>query len=226
MIHLVIEGLDGTGKSTLASELHRKMLDESSIFTRWVYQTKEPGLTVKTMSHIEFSRPGIDVRSLVLTDKSLTPLERELMFYVDASQHRRFIDNQGSAIVISDRGLWSHLAYLRATLKTNQIDYHSYSICKDLIETVCAKPTRVIYLRGDLALMHSRNANANKNKDLIESNKDDYFTYVLETYEDLAFENDSCLILSACNSTSQNVETVISWLKKEFNHEQLATGNL
>lgn len=223
MIHIVIEGLDGTGKSTLAAELHQKMLQDDS-FTRWNYLTKEPGLITRTMVNVEFSRPGVDIRSIVLNDTSLNALERELLFYVDASQHRRFIENQGGAIVISDRGYWSHLAYLRATLKTGQMDYHNYALCYDLIESLCAKPTRVVYLKGTLDLMKSRNIN--KKKDLIESNKDDYFSYVLETYEDLAFENDSCLILDACNSTSQNVESVISWLKKEFNHEQLAAGNL
>lgn len=223
MIHLAIEGLDGTGKSTLAASLQETMLNDPS-FTRWIYLTKEPGLDVKTMQGVSFLRPGVDVRSMVLTDTSLTALERELLFYIDASQHRRFIDNQGSAIVISDRGLWSHYAYLKATMKTGQMDYLLYSICRDLIDNLCAVPTRTIYLKGDLELMKKRNEG--KKKDLIESNKDSYFAQVLDCYEDLAFENEKALILSAYDSTSKNVEAVINWLKKEFNHEQLRTGNL
>jgi thymidylate kinase len=216
-----IEGLDGTGKSTLASALNEALVKER--VNPWIYQTKEPGLETK-VGKIPFPRSGIDFRSIVLNDKQLTAMERELLFYVDASQHRRFIENQKDALIISDRGLWSHLAYLRATLKTGQIDYQAYSVCRDVIELTCPKPSRVIYLRGSLELMEQRNAG--KTKDVIESNGLDYFGYVLETYEDLAFENESCLILDACNSTSQNIELVINWLKKEFSHEQLRAGNL
>src|SRR6185369_10790042 len=102
---ITIEGLDGTGKSTLASALTEAMALDGG-FNRWLYQTKEPGLATK-LGKQEFNRPGIDIRTPVLNDRQLTPFERELMFYVDASQHRRFIENQGGAIVVSDRGLWS-----------------------------------------------------------------------------------------------------------------------
>lgn len=219
---ITIEGLDGTGKSTLAAALTESMALDPS-FTQWIYQTKEPGLTT-VLNKISFNRSGMDIRSAVLNDKSLTPLERELMFYVDASQHRRFIENQQEAIIVSDRGLWSHFAYLRATLKTGQMDYRSYAVCRDVIELTCPLPDRVIYLKGDLQLMEERNRG--KAKDVIESNGLEYFGHVLETYEDLAFENEKCLVLNASNSTSQNVELVIKFLKEAFTNEQLRSGHL
>lgn len=223
MIHISVEGLDGTGKSTLVSALHERMCADQA-FTQWIYQTKEPGVDMKVSPGIPIKRPGLNIRQMVLTEASLTSLERELMFYIDASQHKRFIEAQGNAIVVSDRGLWSHKAYLRATLKTGQIDHSAYIICKDVIKLTCPVPDFVIYLRGDIALMTERNAN--KTKDLIESNKSDYFGYVLETYEDLAFENPNCLILNATNSTSQNVESVITCLKTRYTYDQLKSGNL
>jgi len=222
MIHITIEGLDGTGKSTLIKALHDALLFDTDL-TRWVYATKEPGLTVKAMAGLEFNRPGIDVREIVLNDISLTPFERELLFYVDASQHRKFINDQNGAIVLTDRGLWTHLSYLRATLKTGQLDYQQYEICKDVIDQVCPVPTFIVYLRGSLALMKERNRD--KKKDLIESNGEDFFGYVLETYEDLAFENSKCLILDANDSTCKNVELVVKSLKERFTYEQLQSGN-
>jgi len=203
----IVEGLDGTGKSTLVNEIcHRLPVDS------WVYQTKEPGLTVK-MGPCAFNRPGLDIRSIVLNDKTLTPFERELMFYVDASQHQSWMNNQEDTIFVSDRGLWSHYAYLRATLKMGQIDNDQYVICKDIIDRVCAKPNKVIYLRGSLDLMERRNKN--KAKDVIESNNQDYFGYVLETYEDLAFENENCLILNADSPLDENVTIAVNYIKEE-----------
>lgn len=226
MIHIVVEGLDGTGKSTLVKSLHEKMLADPS-FCRWIYADKEPGLPVKAMNNIEFNRPGIDVRSVVLTDKSLSAMERELMFYVDASQHRRFINNQNNAIIISDRGLWSHKAYLYATMKTKQISYEEYLACKAMIRLVCPKPDFIVYLQGDLALMNERNAN--KTKDLIESNGNEFFEAVWLAYESEVIEprvDCPILTLNARNSSLQNVEAVIESLKEEFTDEALKTGDL
>lgn len=225
MIHIVVEGLDGTGKSTLVKSLHEKMLADPS-FCRWIYADKEPGLAVNAMAGMSFNRPGIDVRSVVLTDKSLSAIERELMFYVDASQHRRFINNQKDAIIISDRGLWSHYAYLYATMKMKQMTYEEYLVCKQLIKLVCPRPDLMIYLQGDLALMKERNAN--KTKDLIESNKDEFFEWVSLTYDEYSIEPKGlhALTLDARNSSLQNVETVITYLKEVFTHEELKTGNL
>lgn len=215
---ITIEGLDGTGKSTLTKELRSKMAQDTN-FSRWIYQTKEPGLQT-FLGQVEFNRPGIDIRNIVLNDSSLIAVERELLFYIDASQHRRFIENQGKdTIVLSDRGLWSHLAYLRATMKTKQMGYELYQVLKNVISSVCAIPDHIIYLQGDLELMKSRNKN--KLKDVIESNGDSFFQYVLETYESLALSAKNCLILKASNSTSANVEAVLSYL-----HEQLKSGHL
>lgn len=213
-----IEGLDGTGKTTLAKELGLAL----SRFSPWVYVTKEPGLETHS-NGIKFNRPGVDFRTIALTNKSLTALERELLFYADASQHARFIENQGEALIVSDRGYWSHLAYARACLKTKQLNYDEYHICKDIIEMTSRKPNKVIYLRGSLALMKQRLVG--KEKDVIESNSEDYFGYVLEHYEDLAFENENCLILDACNSTSNNVEAVIKFINEQYTNEQLRSGS-
>lgn len=221
-IHISVEGLDGTGKSTLVKELSLEM-NKDKDFYPWIYATKEPGLETFVQGDLRFVRPGVDLRDIVLKNEALTPLERELLFYVDASQHRRFIKDQGRAIIISDRGLWSHLAYLRGLLKIKQINHDEYSVGRKLIELLCPVPDKVVYLRGDIALMEERTAG--KTKDVIEKLGPDYYSYVQETYEDLSLSASKCLILDAKLSTSENCRSVIDWLKKEFNHEQLQSGD-
>lgn len=211
-----IEGLDGVGKSTLASELVNKLSTDNEI-APWVYLSKEPGS--------KWTGIGPEIRKMVLETPEFKPIERELLFYVDASIHARFVDNQRDALIVSDRGLWSHLAYLRGYLKTKQIDHEDYSLCRKLIDRACRKPDAVIYLRGDLALMEARLAG--KEKDVIEQNGKAFYEAVFETYEDLS--NNACLpllTLDATASIGQNIIKVVSWLKNEaFTREELKQGN-
>lgn len=217
-ILIAIEGLDGTGKSTLVEGLVKE-LSQDPAFYPWVYATKEPGSM--------WTGTGPEIRKMVLETPNFQPLERELLFYVDASIHTRFIQNQRQAIIVSDRGLWSHLAYLRGYLKTKQIDWHDYELCKNVLTRVCHEPDCVVYLDGDLDLMKQRLAG--KAKDAIESNNDEYFSVVKETYEDLVTDREwsgkPMLTLSASDSTDINIRKVVEYLKGVFDHEQLKHGD-
>lgn len=193
------EGLDGVGKSTLVEAVSRNIPG--------AVLTKEPG------SHLV----GINaqIRSMVLENANLTPIERELLFYVDASVHRRALaDLRADRCVLCDRGIFSHYAYLRGYLKTKQIDFDQYSLCKRLIEEYCAKPEIVVYLKGSLELMRIRTAG--KKKDVIESNSPVFYSHVLETYEDLV---SNCpyklLVLDASERLDNNIERVLSFLQEE-----------
>lgn len=214
---ITFEGLDGAGKSTLAKEIRSALAADHS-FTQWVYQSKEPGLEVSLGDGLKFNRFGPDIRSIVLEDRSLKPLERELLFYVDASLHSRFIQDQGDAIILSDRGKWSHLAYLKGYLKTGQIDWDDYSLCKKFIERLCAEPEVVVYMRGSLELMKTRLAS--REKDAIESNGDTFFAAVLDTYEELVAERQNqakpLIILDALDNTLQQSSSVVNYLKNEY----------
>ncbi len=213
-----IEGLDGVGKSTLVKNLALAMKADNSFYP-WVYESKEPGSM--------WTPKGKDLRDLVLNTPDFRPLERELLFYVDASMHRRFIENQGEAIVLSDRGQWSHLAYLRGYLKTKQIDWDDYQLCKQLIMRTCRAPDCVIYLRGSLELMAERLKD--KKKDVIESNDNSFYEAVLETYEDLVvkreYEGFPLLSIDATDSFDNVVKSVVNYLKEVFDHEDLKAGN-
>jgi len=214
---ITVEGLDGTGKSTLVNELV-KTVTNNPAFHPWVYATKEPGSPWAATQ---------EIRELVLNRPDLKPIERELLFYADAAIHRRFIENQENAVIFSDRGMWSHLAYLRGYLKTGQIDHSVYDLCRKLIEQVCAKPDCVVYLRGDLDLMKKRLAG--KPKDAIENNSETFFAYVLETYEDLVthhlWKGERVVILDACHELDKLSKCAIEYIKGAFDAEQLKSGN-
>lgn len=193
---ITLEGLDGSGKSTLAKEIARSLPE--------MILTKEPGSVLSAL--------GPMLRELVLNHKELSPIERELLFYVDASQHAKAMAKQPDALYVSDRGLWSHLAYLRGYLKTKQIDWAEYANCKNIISMCCASPDYIIYLRGDLSLMKERNAN--KTKDVIESNGEVFYGHVLETYEDLVKSQTfagKVLVLDATDSVDTNLSLVLDW---------------
>lgn len=193
------EGLDGVGKSTLVEAVARNIPG--------AIVTKEPGSKLVETNTL--------IRSMVLEDKTLTPLERELLFYVDASAHNRALSAiRNESIVLCDRGILSHYAYLRGYLKTKKIDFEQYSLCKKLIEQVCAKPDVIIYLKGSLELMRIRTAG--KPKDVIESSPPVFYHHVLETYEDLIeFSPYKVLKLEATERLDNNIEKVLSFLQDE-----------
>lgn len=217
-ILIALEGLDGCGKSTLSEALTAQLSQDPTIYP-WVYNTKEPGSM--------WTGIGPEIRKLVLTTPEFQPVERELLFYVDASLHRRFIENQGQAVIVSDRGVWSHLAYLRGYLKSGQLNYEHYQLCKKFIDVLCAKPDCVIYMRGDLELMKERTAS--RNKDAIEANNDKFFSAVLETYEDLVtdrtYQGLPLLVLDSRDNLESHIVKVTNYLKEVFNAEELRQGN-
>lgn len=217
-ILIAIEGLDGSGKSTLAKGLASELSNHPEFYP-WVYLSKEPGSM--------WTGVGPEIRRMVLETPDFKPFERELLFYVDASLHARFINNQKNAIIVSDRGKWSHLAYIRGYLKSKQMNYEEYSLGKKIIDQVCMEPDCVVYLDADLGLMQERLAG--KEKDAIERNGEEFFSAVLDTYKDLVrdweWEGRRILTLSASDSTDKNIMKVVEYLKEVFDHGQLKTGD-
>lgn len=198
---VAVEGIDGCGKSTLVKELSNKI----SCLT-----TKEPG-----SPHLPVNQK---IREMVLHSKDLTPFQRELMFYTDAVGHKEFIKKQ-EGLVISDRSIMTHLAYVYGYMKTKMLgtnpdeNYSRYILCKTLIRETCADPEAVIYLEGDLPLMKER---MQREKDAIESLPSEYFAYVLAQFDDLLIERrlkqKPTLVLSARNSIKHNLDVSLNWL--------------
>lgn len=215
---ITLEGIDGCGKSTLAPQLTKAIGEAYPNAT--IIQTKEPGS--------KFLARGAELRDLALNTIDLRPFERELLFYVDASLHKNFMERQEGSVIVSDRGLWSHLAYLRGYLKTAAMNYDTYGLCKQIISKVCAEPDCVVYFKGSLELM--KNRLAGRAKDAIEENGDPFFSTVLETYEDLVvrreWEGQPIVTLDPTAPTSVNTMKVVDYLKEVFNeHTILRSGD-
>lgn len=214
------EGIDGSGKSTLVSAVHLRLceLGYKSVVS------KEPGSPLHSLQG--------SLRNLVLHHADLSTFEREILFTVDASCHRRALEKTEAPIVLSDRGLWSHMAYLRGSLKTGLIDYDEWKICFDLFKRLCFEPAGIIYLSGGIDLMRERmqerGQKDSKKKDVIESRPTEYFKYVLETYEDLMETSVSQKVLSldARNTIANNVAAVVEWMQYEYRYDELTTGKI
>jgi len=209
------EGLDYSGKSTLI-----KALQDSGKFPNAVY-SKEPGSPVIP--------ENVKLRDIILNTESLTPVQRELLFYADAMGHKNLIANLGSKVIFSDRGLWSHKAYVRGYLKSGQIDYDQYDACKKVLNLACAEPDAVIYIRSDLDTMRKRKFSRGNYQDAIERQPASFFEAVLDTYEDLVlgaeYAGDRCLVLNCDDPIDKNLQIVLNWLDEQFKPEQLESAH-
>lgn len=199
---ITLEGLDGTGKSTLA----KRLAEQLPHFTL----TKEPGSPLTSI--------GPQIREIVLNNKDISPLTRELLFYADALEHKNIL--MGYDHAISDRGQWSHLAYLYGYLKTGHLDWDQYALMKKLIWETCTEPTAVIYIEGDLQLMHERNAS--KVKDVIESMGTEFYSFVLAAYDDLYHDFKRCsypvLKLSGRDPVDVNLSHAVRFIEEVDQH--------
>lgn len=195
------------GKTTLINELASKLPE--AVFT------KEPGSPLLEVN--------VGLRNLVLNNKNLTPFQRELLFYGDALGHKDFISKQPKeTLIISDRGLLSHRAYLYGCMKLGMLgsdpdeNYSRYGLCKEIIKTTCAVPDAIIYLRGSLELMDQRRAGTPK--DEIEKLGHQFYKYVLLSYEDqmiaASMENIPVLSLDAKNTIFENTKQILLWLRE------------
>ncbi len=97
---LVLEGIDGAGKTTISNLLKQKLENSYSVI-----QTKEPG----------DSSIGETIRTIVnTTKKSLDPIAEYLLFAADRAQHQAELLTpalKAGNIVISDRLTDSSIAY-------------------------------------------------------------------------------------------------------------------
>jgi dTMP kinase len=97
---VVLEGVDGSGKSTQADLLVDRLRAEG----REVVATREPGATPA----------GAAIRSIVLGDADLDPRTEALLIAADRAEHAALVIRPAlarGAVVVSDRYIPSSLAY-------------------------------------------------------------------------------------------------------------------
>jgi dTMP kinase len=97
---VVLEGVDGSGKSTQAALLVARLRTEG----REVVATREPGATPA----------GAAIRSIVLGERDLDPRTEALLVAADRAEHAACVIRPAltrGAVVVSDRYIPSSLAY-------------------------------------------------------------------------------------------------------------------
>ncbi len=175
-LFFAFEGIDGCGKSTqislLEATLKKKGFD--------VLRIREPGGT--NLSE--------EVRELLLKQRSekLDDMAELLLFNAARAQLLNHVVRpamEQGKVILADRFAWSTLAYQGYGRGMN------VKTVKTILDVVVADlwPTKTFYLDLDVSKSRSR-INENRNEvDRMESEKDDFFTRVLEGYREMALND-------------------------------------
>ena len=202
---IVLEGIDGCGKTTQIDELS-KWLPKSGLINKnaTLIKTREPGGSIL----------GREIRDMILNkSKSDTPsiLTELLLYYADRAEHISKIilpALQNGNWIISDRFSGSTLAYQGYGREI------SIDIIKKIENIVCQdiKPDLTFFL--DITPEESLLRRKNKVADRIESEGLKFLKKVNHGFKNIALENDWEIIKASgdLNSISHQIQT--SLIKK------------
>lgn len=189
-LFIVLEGLDGSGKTTIATQLTQRLTNEG----HKVLLTREPG----------GSEAGIAIRTVVnAATSTLTPMAEFLLFAADRAQHVSEVLLPALArneVIICDRFTDSSLAYQGAGkgVPTDFINQIHRTILGSL------KPTITIYLDVPPTLTHERAATRKLELTQFEKEGLPFFTRIRDAFLKLYQGREDVCIIDA----SQPVETV------------------
>jgi dTMP kinase len=182
-----LEGIDGSGKTTLALALSRRWRRQGLRVRRW----REPSRGLAGT----FARgPG-----------PRTPRERALWFTLDRALRRERLERQlkGSDIVLSDRTLYSTLAY-----QGSRLGAEDRRALRRLQEEVARFPDLVILLDLDPRTAHQRIRAKGRRKDRFE--RFDGLLRVRREYLALARRESSRFVVLPAHRTLEELTTEAS----------------
>lgn len=191
---ITIEGTDGAGKSTFIPEM-KKMLEEEGFE---VILTREPGGT-------PFAE---EIRNLILNKKmdSMTAL---LLAFASRNEHIQNVINpalESGKCVISDRFTDSTYAYQVAGqgVPKEYVEVLEHMIQKQL------KPDMTLIFTVPVEVSRQRLSQTGKVPDNFESQSNDFFQKVLDSYLDIAKkEPERCKVIDSSLSLEDTKEQVI-----------------
>ncbi len=202
---IVLEGIDGCGKTTQINELY-KWLPKSGLINknRTLIKTREPG----------GSSLGIEIRDMILNNKksnSPSNLTELLLYSADRAEHISKVilpELQNGNWIISDRFSGSTLAYQGYGREI------SIDIIKKLENIVCQKlkPDLTIFL--EISPEESILRRKNKVADRIESEGLEFLKRVNHGFKLIALENNWEIIKASEDLTSIAQEIQKSLIKK------------
>ena len=195
---IVFEGMDGTGKSTIAKRTE-KWLNETN---QKVLYTKEPG----------GSPIGNKIRDIVLYNTSCNELTDILLFMVQRNEHiyRTIKPNlEKDTIVLCDRYIFSSLVY--QGLMDGKFDY-VYDLHKQL--DLIFEPDLLLIFKADPNVTIKRLSNGDK----FEMHDSEYFNKVQKHYlEDIPkIVSDKCSVQII--DANEDEDNVFDQVKKKITY--------
>ena len=197
---IVLEGIDGRGKTTQINELY-KWLPESGLINknRTLIKTREPGGSLL----------GREIRDMILNNDKANPpsnLTELLLYYADRAEHISKIilpALQNGNWIISDRFSGSTLAY-QGYGRDIDVD-----IIKKLENIVCPNIKPDITFLLQISPEESIKRRQNKVADRIESEGLEFLKKVSHGFQLIALENNWKIIKASkdLKSISQQIQT-------------------
>ncbi len=169
MMFIVFEGIDGSGKSTIARRIAEYL--ESKSYE--VFLTEEPTRTWM----------GRDVRRAIEEEKN--PLSQALLFFADRAEHVELIKKnlERGKIVISDRYVYSTFAYQGAQMEKLMPLSQALKWLEEVYEPMRLEPDIVIFLK----IEPERGLNFVSTRDFKEKfEREEFLSRVQEIYMGLA----------------------------------------
>jgi dTMP kinase len=203
-ILIAIEGIDGSGKSSLAKNLHQELLNQKYE----VLLTKEPGATAL----------GQQLRTLVQEKKiPICPKAEFLLFATDRAQHFHEIIipqlAQGK-IIVSDRMADSSLVY----------QGFGRGLDQQIIATINAwamntiKPDVTIYVKVTAETAAKRVMQRKAALTSFEQEKQEFIQKLIHGFDTLYKDRKDVIIIDGNQTLEQVVQqataAIISWIKK------------
>lgn len=201
---IAIEGIDGSGKSSLIKHLNAKLSQEALA----IKLTREPG----------GSDIGKEIRKLLQEQPvKPTPQAEYLLFAADRSQHFSTVilpHLEKNYLVISDR------------LGDSSVAYQGYGrgLDVEVIQTINnwamsgRQPDLILYLRLTPKTAFERIAQRNEKLTRFEQEKISFFEQVYNGYEALFNNRDNVITIDATQTqelvAQEGLKQVRTWLKK------------
>lgn len=203
---IVIEGLDGAGKSTAISFV-RKYLEQNKLA---LIYTREPGGT----------KIAEELRNLVLHNKYDEKIHSDselLMIYAGRIQHYRNLIApalEKGINVVSDRFYWSSMAYQGGG---RGVELSKIKALNDNFLNDC-EPDLVIYLDIDPILGLQRAQKVGR-PDRIEKAGLEFFNRTRKVFKDIVKESDNAIEINAAQPIQEVEKQIYLSLDKHFNFQ-------